>query len=44
MRSERLNTRVRKTTEAATRDYGSVPAVNRLADLVVEQIPEYEAV
>jgi hypothetical protein len=44
VRSERLNTRVRKTTEAATREFGSVPEVNRLAELVVDQIPEYEAV
>ncbi|GAA1274613.1 hypothetical protein GCM10009665_72560 [Kitasatospora nipponensis] len=44
VRSERLNTRVRKTSAAATSDYRSVPAVSRLAELVVEQIPEYETV
>ncbi|MCU7822674.1 hypothetical protein [Kitasatospora sp. DSM 101779] len=41
VRSERLNTRVRKTTEAANRQYKGVPEVARLAERVVQDIPEF---
>ncbi|MFJ1707325.1 hypothetical protein [Kitasatospora sp. NPDC088346] len=43
VRSERLNTRVRKTSEAATRQYRDVPEVSRLAERVVQDIPEFAA-
>ncbi|MFD8597778.1 hypothetical protein ACFV1L_22510 [Kitasatospora sp. NPDC059646] len=41
VRSERLNTRVRKTSEAATRDFRGVAGVDRLAERVVQDIPEF---
>ncbi|GGQ92783.1 transcriptional repressor NsdA [Kitasatospora griseola] len=44
VRSERLNTRVRKTSEAATRDFRGVPGVDRLAERVVQDIPEFVSV
>ncbi|MFK0195377.1 hypothetical protein [Kitasatospora sp. NPDC090308] len=44
VRSERLNTRVRKTSEAASRDFRGAPGVDRLAERVVHDIPEFVAV
>ncbi|GAA2149378.1 hypothetical protein GCM10009760_42460 [Kitasatospora kazusensis] len=41
VRSERLNTRVRKTSAAASRDFHGVAEINRLADRVVQDIPEF---
>ncbi|MER5641175.1 hypothetical protein ABT095_30030 [Kitasatospora sp. NPDC002227] len=41
VRSERLNSRVRKTSAAASRDFRGVAEVSRLADRVVEDIPEF---
>ncbi len=41
VRSERLNTRVRKTSAAASRDFKDVAEINRLADRVVQDIPEF---
>jgi hypothetical protein len=41
VRSERLNTRVRKTSAAASRNFKGVPEVSRLADRVVQDIPEF---
>ena len=40
MRSERVNTRLRKTVDTAARDFGDVPEVVRLTDLLTEQLPE----
>ncbi|MFJ5233463.1 hypothetical protein ACIQBJ_26640 [Kitasatospora sp. NPDC088391] len=44
VRSERLNTRVRKTSEAASRDFRGAPGVDRLAERVVQDIPEFVSV
>ncbi|QKW21738.1 hypothetical protein HUT16_24155 [Kitasatospora sp. NA04385] len=44
VRSERLNTRVRKTSEAASRDFRGAPGVARLAERVVHDIPEFVSV
>jgi hypothetical protein len=41
VRSERLNTRIRKTSAAATRNFKDVAEVGQLADLVVQDIPEF---
>ncbi|WP_405011429.1 hypothetical protein [Kitasatospora sp. NBC_01539] len=41
VRSERLNTRVRKTSEAANRQFTGVPGISRLAERVVQDIPEF---
>ncbi|MDH6129687.1 hypothetical protein [Kitasatospora sp. GP82] len=41
VRSERLNTRVRKTSAAATRNFKGLDAVDRLAERVVHDIPEF---
>ncbi|WP_354642470.1 hypothetical protein [Kitasatospora camelliae] len=43
VRSERLNTRVRKTSEAASRQFQDVPGVARLRERVVQDIPEFVA-
>lgn len=43
VRSERLNTRVRKTAEAAAQQYRGVAEVNRLSERVVKAIPEFAA-
>ncbi|MGQ4487956.1 hypothetical protein ACN6LM_005170 [Streptomyces sp. SAS_281] len=40
VRSERVNTRLRKTVDTAARDYGDVPEVARLTELLIEQLPE----
>lgn len=40
VRSERVNTRIRKTAQAAVRDFGDVPAVVSLADRLSEELPE----
>ncbi|MEU2024684.1 hypothetical protein ABZ565_21465 [Streptomyces sp. NPDC016469] len=40
VRSERVNTRLRKTVDTAARDFGDVPEVARLTDLLIEQLPE----
>jgi hypothetical protein len=40
VRSERVNTRIRKTTHAAVRDFGDVPEVVRLAERLSEELPE----
>ncbi len=40
VRSERVNTRLRKTVDTAARDFGDVPAVARLTELLGEQLPE----
>jgi hypothetical protein len=40
VRSERVNTRIRKTTQTAVRDFGDVPAVVRLADRLSVELPE----
>ncbi|WP_335938617.1 transcriptional repressor NsdA [Streptomyces sp. PTD5-9] len=40
IRSERVNTRLRKTVDAAARDFGDVPEVAGLTDLLTEQLPE----
>ncbi|MEU5169451.1 hypothetical protein [Streptomyces mutomycini] len=40
VRSERVNTRLRKTVDTAARDFGDVPEVARLTDLLAEQLPE----
>lgn len=44
VRSERLNSRVRKTTEAAAARFKGVDAVSRLKERVVQDIPEYVSV
>ncbi|MBY8879438.1 hypothetical protein K7862_17610 [Streptomyces sp. PLK6-54] len=40
VRSERVNTRIRKTTHTALRDFGDVPEVVRLADRLAVELPE----
>lgn len=40
VRSERVNTRIRTTTNTAARDFGDVPAVGRLADRLSGELPE----
>jgi hypothetical protein len=40
IRSERVNTRIRRTTRTAVRDFGDVPEVLRLADRLSEELPE----
>ncbi|MGW3656800.1 transcriptional repressor NsdA [Streptomyces sp. NPDC005151] len=40
VRSERVNTRLRKTVDTAARDFGDIPAVAELTDLLTEQLPE----
>lgn len=40
VRSERVNTRIRKTTHTAVRDFGDVPAVVHLADRLSQELPE----
>nr|MYU48050.1 hypothetical protein [Streptomyces sp. SID7803] len=39
VRSERVNTRLRKTVDTAARDFGDVPEVARLTELLIEQLP-----
>nr|WP_237694258.1 hypothetical protein [Streptomyces sp. SID2563] len=40
VRSERVNTRLRKTVDTAARDFGDVPEVAELTELLIEQLPE----
>ncbi|MGA5408273.1 hypothetical protein ACPCSC_13530 [Streptomyces lavendulocolor] len=40
IRSERVNTRLRKTVDTAARDFGDVPEVVRLTDILTAQLPE----
>ncbi|MFJ6466248.1 hypothetical protein ACIQM0_35400 [Streptomyces sp. NPDC091387] len=40
VRSERVNTRLRKTVDTAARDFGDIPEVACLTDLLTEQLPE----
>lgn len=40
LRSERVNTRIRKTTRTAVRDFGELPAVVALADRLSVELPE----
>ncbi|WP_455355609.1 transcriptional repressor NsdA [Streptomyces sp. SYSU K217416] len=40
VRSERVNTRLRKTVDTAARDYGHVAEVVRLTDQIAAQLPE----
>ncbi|MCP3816707.1 hypothetical protein NLX86_00695 [Streptomyces sp. A3M-1-3] len=40
VRSERVNTRLRKTVDTAARDYGDVAEVVRLTDQIAAQLPE----
>ena len=40
VRSERVNTRIRRTTHTALRDFGDVPEVVRLADRLAVELPE----
>jgi hypothetical protein len=40
VRSERVNTRIRKTTGTAVRDFGDVPDVVKLADRLSVELPE----
>ena len=40
VRSERVNTRLRKTVDTAARDFGDVSDVARLTELLHEQLPE----
>ncbi len=40
VRSERVNTRIRKTVDSAARAFGDVPAVTDLAELLACQLPE----
>ncbi|MCS0636584.1 hypothetical protein NX801_13105 [Streptomyces sp. LP05-1] len=40
VRSERVNTRLRKTVAAATRDFGDVPEVIALGDRLAQDLPE----
>lgn len=40
IRSERVNTRIRKTTHTAVRDFGDVPEVAALADRLAVELPE----
>jgi hypothetical protein len=41
VRSERVNTRLRKTVALAVRDYGDVPEVASLAELLSSRLPEH---
>jgi hypothetical protein len=40
IRSERVNTRLRKTVDTAARDFGNVPEVAHLTDQLTSQLPE----
>lgn len=40
IRSERVNTRIRKTTRTAVRDFGDLPAVVELGELISRELPE----
>lgn len=40
VRSERVNTRLRKTVDTAAREYGDVSDVRRLTDVLVARLPE----
>jgi hypothetical protein len=40
VRSERVNTRLRKTVDTAARDFGDVPEVAHFTDLLTSQLPE----
>ncbi|OON76381.1 transcriptional repressor NsdA [Streptomyces tsukubensis] len=40
VRSERLNTRLRKTVDSAVREYGEVAEIARLSDYLAKQLPE----
>ncbi|WP_344366790.1 hypothetical protein [Streptomyces gobitricini] len=40
IRSERVNTRLRKTVDTAARDFADVPEVARLTDILTAQLPE----
>ncbi|NUS10318.1 MAG: hypothetical protein HOY69_02745 [Streptomyces sp.] len=40
LRSERVNTRIRKTTRTAVRDFGDLPEVVKLADRLSVELPE----
>jgi hypothetical protein len=40
VRSERVNTRIRKTTRTALRDFGEIPEVVKLADRLSVELPE----
>ncbi|WP_328395970.1 hypothetical protein OHS70_10365 [Streptomyces sp. NBC_00390] len=40
VRSERVNTRLRKTVDTAARDFGDVPEVAQFTDLLTAQLPE----
>ncbi len=43
VRSERVNNRLRRTTATATREFGQVPEVVRLAERLASELPEGEA-
>ncbi|MEE1756955.1 transcriptional repressor NsdA [Streptomyces sp. SP18CS02] len=40
VRSERVNTRLRKTVDTAARDFGDLPEVARLTDILTARLPE----
>ncbi|WP_381793735.1 hypothetical protein [Streptomyces niveus] len=40
VRSERVNTRLRKTVTTATRDFGDVSEINQLTEQLTEELPE----
>jgi hypothetical protein len=40
VRSERVNTRIRKTADTALRDFGDVPAVTQLTERLASHLPE----
>jgi hypothetical protein len=40
VRSERVNTRIRKTARAALREFGDVPEVAELTEVLAERLPE----
>jgi hypothetical protein len=40
VRSERVNTRIRKTTDTAVREFGDVPEVARLAERLSRELPD----
>jgi hypothetical protein len=40
VRSERVNTRIRKTADTALRDFGEVPAVVQLMERLASTLPE----
>ncbi|GAA4898828.1 hypothetical protein ACFPM3_14780 [Streptomyces coeruleoprunus] len=40
VRSERVNTRLRKTVDTAARDFGDVPEVINLTEILAHQLPE----